>query len=45
MIYHGYFWMAVNHVLTKTELRTEIFIQLKQLDNVNYSGIDNEIEQ
>ena len=43
MIYHGYFRMAVNHSLTKTELRTEIFIKLKQFDNANCGGIDNEI--
>ena len=45
MVYHGYFGKAVKHYLTKTELRTEIFIQLKLLDNANYSGMDTEIEK
>ena len=45
MTHHGYFRMTVKHSLTKTELRTEIFIQLKQLDNANYSGIDNDMEK
>ena len=36
--------MAVKQSLTTSELRTEIFIQLEQLDNANYGGIDNEIE-
>ena len=45
MICHGYFWMPVKHYLTNTELRTGIFIHLKQIDNVNYNGIDNEIEK
>ena len=36
--------MPVKRSLAKTELRTEILIQLKQFDNANYSGIDNEIE-
>ena len=31
--------------LTRTELTTEILIQLKQLDNANYSGIDNKNEK
>ena len=37
--------MAIKHSLTKTELKTEIFIQLKQLGNANYGGIDNKIEK
>ena len=45
MIYHGCFWMSVKHSLTKTELTTEIFIQHKQLNNANYSGVDNEFEK
>ena len=45
MIYHGYFWMTVKHSLTKTELRTKLFIKLTELCNANYNGIDNEIEK
>ena len=37
--------MAVKQSLTKTELRAEICIQLKQLNNANYGGINNEIEK
>ena len=42
MIYHRYFWLAVKHSLTKTELKAEIF---KQLDNANYGVIDNKNEK
>ena len=46
MIYCGYFWMPVNHSLTKTELKTESkFIKLNQLNNANYNDIENEIEK
>ena len=37
--------MPVKPSLTKAELITEIYSQLKQLDNANYGGIDNEIEK
>ena len=36
--------MHVKHSFTETDFRTEIFIQLKQFNNANYSGIDNDIE-
>ena len=45
MIYHWQFWVSVKYSFTKTELRTEIFTQLKQRDNGSHGGIDNKFEK